>query len=107
MYSLSTDEPEAVRHEPTWHFLTNHSHVLLSISTDPDITVRELAQRVGITERAVIRIIGELDDDGYLERTREGRRNHYTIHPDLPLRHRVEAHCSVGDLIEMFQAGLR
>ena len=87
-----------------WHFLTNHSHILLCLSENPDLTVRELAQQVGITERAVMRIIGELDDAGVLERTREGRRNHYTIDEDLPLRHPIEAHCTVGDLIRMFQS---
>ncbi len=90
----------------SWSFLTNHSHVLLCISEDPDITVRDLAIRVGITERAVMRIIGELDEGGVLERTREGRRNHYTIHDDLPLRHPVEEHCTVGDLIRMFRQTL-
>lgn len=88
----------------SWHFLTNHAHVLLSIAEDPDVTVRDLASRVGITERAVIRIIGELDNEGFVDRERHGRNNHYTIHPELPLRHPVEAHCSVGDLIEMVQA---
>jgi DNA-binding transcriptional ArsR family regulator len=86
-----------------WHFLTNHAHVLLCISQDPDMTVRELAQQVGITERAVMRIIGDLDDAGVIDRTREGRRNHYEINDDLPLRHPVEDHCTVGDLIKMFQ----
>jgi len=90
----------------TWHFLTNHSHVLLCISDDPDITVRDLAHEIGITERAVMRIIGELDDAGVIERTREGRRNHYEIHRDLHLRHPVEAHCTVGDLIRMFRLRL-
>jgi DNA-binding transcriptional ArsR family regulator len=89
----------------TWHFLSNHAHVLLSLSGDPDLTVRELSQRVGITERAVMRIIGDLDEGGYIDRVREGRNNHYTLHPDLPLRHPVEAHCSVGNLIEMFRRG--
>jgi len=88
---------------PTWSFLTNHSHVLLCISDDPDITVRDLARLVGITERAVMRIIGELDEGGVITRTREGRRNHYTITGDLPLRHPVEAHCTVDDLILMFK----
>lgn len=88
---------------PTWHFLSNHAHVLISIAVDPDLTVRELAQHIGITERAVIRIIGELDEGGFLERTREGRRNHYEVHLDRPLRHPVEAHCTVGDLVQMHQ----
>ena len=86
-----------------WHFLTNHAHVLLCISEHPDITIRELATTVGITERAVMRIVGELDDGGIIARTREGRRNHYTINPDVHLKHPVEAHCTVGDLIQMFQ----
>lgn len=87
----------------SWHFLTNHAHVLLCISEDPDITVRELALRVDITERAVMRIIGDLDDAGVIDRSREGRRNHYTIHPEHHLHHPIEAHCSVGDLIHMFR----
>ena len=91
---------------PTWSFLTNHSHVLLCISEDPDMTVRDLALRVGITERAVMRIIGELDDGGVLERTREGRRNHYEINEEMPLRHPVEQHCTVGDLIRRFRQTL-
>jgi DNA-binding MarR family transcriptional regulator len=95
-----------VSERSSWHFLTNHSHTLLSISDDPDITVRELARRVGITERAVMRIIGELDDAEIIERTREGRRNHYTIHADRQLRHPVESHCTVGDLIGMFRRTL-
>ena len=86
-----------------WTFLTNHGHVLLCISDDADITVRELARRVGITERAVMRIIGELDRAGVVERAREGRRNHYRIHLDEPLRHPLEAHCTVRDLIQMYQ----
>jgi len=89
----------------TWHFLTNHSHILLCISENADITVRDLAHRVGITERAVMRIIGELDEAGVIERTREGRRNHYTIDPARQLRHAVESHCTVGDLIQMFRRG--
>lgn len=92
-----------MRPSSTWHFLTNHAHVLLCIAEDPDLTVRTLAQRIGITERAVMRIIGELDADGYLDRTREGRRNHYEIREDLPLRHQIESHCSVGDLVRMYR----
>ena len=90
----------------TWSFLTNHAHVLMCVSEDPDITVRDLALQVGITERAVMRIIGELDDAGVLDRTREGRRNHYEINQELHLRHPVEDHCTVGDLIRMFQQTL-
>lgn len=90
----------------TWSFLSNHTHVLLCISEDADITVRELALRVGITERAVMRIVGELDEAGAIERRREGRRNRYTVNHDLPLRHPVEQHCTIGDLIRMFKQTL-
>ncbi len=85
----------------SWTFFTNHGHVLLCLAADPDMTVRELARRVGITERAAIRIIGELEAGGVLTRTREGRRNHYTINESAPLRHELEEHCAVGDLIRM------
>lgn len=87
----------------TWHFLTNHAHVLLSIAQNPDITVRELAMNVSITERAVMRIIGELDAGGALSRERDGRRNHYTVNRDHALHHPIEEHCTVGDLIDMFE----
>ena len=87
--------------DSTWTFFTNHGHVLICLASDPDMTVREVAQHVGITERAVIRIIGELEDGGVLERTREGRRNHYTINAGAHLRHALEQHCVVGDLIRM------
>ena len=87
--------------QSTWTFFTNHGHVLLCLATDPDSTVREVAAQVGITERATIRIIGELEDGGVLERTREGRRNHYTINRAAPLRHELEKHRKVGDLIRL------
>ena len=85
----------------SWTFITNHGHVLLCLAHDPDLTVREVAQLVGITERAVIRIIGELEEGGVIERTREGRRNHYTINKDAPLRHELEKHRAVGDLVRL------
>ena len=90
-----------------WTFITNHGHVLLCLATDPDMTVREVALRVGITERAVVRIVGELEAGGVLERSREGRRNHYTINRSAPLRHELEQHRSVGDLIRMVGARKR
>ncbi len=85
--------------KPRWTFLTNHAHVLVCISADGDLRGRDIAARVGITERAVQAIIADLESDGYLTRTREGRRNHYQVHPDLPLRHPLEAHHRVADLL--------
>jgi DNA-binding Lrp family transcriptional regulator len=74
---------------------------MLCLAASGDLTVREIALKVGITERAVIRIIGELEEGGVLVRVREGRRNNYTINEDAPLRHELERHRTVGDLIRL------
>jgi DNA-binding MarR family transcriptional regulator len=84
-----------------WTFLTNHSHVLLCLAEDPEARMRDVAERVGITERAVQRIVSELEAAGYLVRTREGRRNHYQVRGDLPLRHPVERHRNLDALIAL------
>ncbi|HEU5458820.1 MAG TPA: winged helix-turn-helix domain-containing protein [Terracidiphilus sp.] len=86
---------------PTWTFMTNHSHVLLCIAEDPEARMRDMALRVGITERAVQRIIDDLAECGYLVVEREGRRNRYQVVEKMPLRHPVEAHCEVAGLIEL------
>lgn len=83
----------------TWTFLTNHSHVLLCIAEEPEARMRDVAERVGITERAVQRIIDDLAEAGYLLVQREGRRNRYQVVENLPLRHPVEEHCKVAGLI--------
>jgi Mn-dependent DtxR family transcriptional regulator len=82
-----------------WTFLTNHAHVLVCIADEPDARGRDIAARVGITERAAQAIVADLAADGYLTRTREGRRNRYEIHHDAPLRHPLESHRTVGDLL--------
>lgn len=84
-----------------WTFLTNHAHVLILLSKSPEMVLREVAVRVGITERAVQRIIADLERDGFLEREKVGRRNAYRISPDRSLRHPIESHRSIRDLIEM------
>ena len=84
---------------PTWTFLSNHGHVLVCIARDPNMRVREIAQSVGITERAVQRILGELDQAGVIDRTRQGRRTHYEINERLPLRHPIESQHSIGELV--------
>ena len=83
----------------SWTFLTNHGQVLLAIATAPDSTERQIALRVGITERAVQRIIADLEAEGYLHRVREGRRNHYSLQPELPLRHQLSRHIPIGELL--------
>ena len=65
---------------PTWTFLSNHAHVLLLLAKDPEIRLRDVANQVGITERAVQRIVADLEADRYIERERQGRRNHYRVH---------------------------
>ncbi len=82
-----------------WTFLTNHAHVLVCVAEEPDARGRDIATRVGITERAAQAIVADLVADGYVTRTREGRRNRYEIHPDAPLRHPLEAHHTVGELL--------
>jgi len=82
-----------------WTFLTNHGRVLVHIAKHPRITTREIAQEAGITERAIQKIIAELEAGGYVARHREGRRNRYTVHPELPMRHRMEHEYAVGGLL--------
>ena len=93
--------------DPSWTFLSNHAYVLISIAAEPEIRMRDVATRVGITERAVQRIVAELEAGGYLKITREGRRNRYEVKDDLPLRHPVEAHRTVGDLVGLGLEGKR
>ncbi len=82
-----------------WTFLTNHAHVLFCIAQDPEVRLRDVAARVGITERAVQRIVTDLEGEGYLVVSKEGRRNRYEVRQDLPLRHPIERHRSVRALI--------
>ncbi len=82
-----------------WTFFTNHAHVLLCLAKDPEMRLRDVGALVGITERAIQKIISELEAGGVLERERQGRRNVYRILAQLPLRHPVESHCTVEGLI--------
>lgn len=84
-----------------WTFLTNHAHVLLSIAADPGTRLRDVAEKVGITERAAQRIVADLVEAGYLISTKEGRRNRYRIDAALPLRHPIERHNQVAMLLTM------
>lgn len=87
-----------------WTFLTNHSHVLICLFRDPLARVRDIAVQVGITERAVQRIVADLEEAGVITRQRAGRRNQYEIHSESRLRHPVEAQCTIGDLIGLVAA---
>jgi len=88
----------------TWTFFSNHSHVLFYIAGHPDARMREIADAVGITERAAQRIVAELEAEGYLVAEKVGRRNRYAINPEKALRHPVEQHRTVGDLLRVLTA---
>lgn len=91
-----------LRH-PDWTFLSNHTHVLHCIFLWPDIRIRDIAAKVLITERAVQRIVVDLEQGGYLKRERVGRQNHYRLKPGLNLRHPLEDHVQVGRLLAVLQ----
>ncbi|GEO34146.1 helix-turn-helix transcriptional regulator [Cellulomonas aerilata] len=85
-----------------WTFLTNHAHLLLAVARDPDVRVHDLAGVVGISERAALMILEDLEHAGYLERQRIGRRNRYTVHPHRPFRHPTTAAHDVDELLAIF-----
>lgn len=87
-----------------WTYLTNHAHVLILLARNASSTMREVADAVGITERAVQRIVRELVEAGVLERSRKGRRNIYTVDTKLTLRHPLESHCTVADMLALVNA---
>jgi DNA-binding MarR family transcriptional regulator len=89
-------EPEA-----SWTFLTNHAHVLLAIAAEPEIRIRDIAAEVGITERAAHRIVSDLEEAGYLQVMKVGRRNEYIVRRELPLRHPAERHHRIGELLKV------
>lgn len=84
-----------------WTFLSNHAHVLVCLAQDPDARLRDVAQSVGITERAVQKIVNDLEQAGVLERERAGRRNSYRLNLEAPLRHALESHQTVGVLLSL------
>ncbi len=83
-----------------WTFLTNHAHVLILLSRNPSMVLREVAAQVGITERAVQRIVADLEEECFIEREKVGRQNHYRILEDKSLRHPIESHRTVADLFQ-------
>ena len=83
-----------------WTFLSNHSHVLYLINSNPNITIRDMTIKVGITERAVLNILSDLTETAYLTVTKVGRNNQYIINKDKKLRHPIEEHCTVTDFFD-------
>jgi DNA-binding MarR family transcriptional regulator len=85
----------------SWRFVTNHTQVLLCISRDGDVRLRDVAERVGITERAAQRIVADLVEAGFVERKKIGRRNHYAIDRRAKMRHPAQVHQEIGDLLDL------
>lgn len=94
---------EVVKKGSKWSFLTNHTHVLVCLSRDSSLTVRTLALQIGVTERSVQRILAELEDDGVVKRSKEGRQNIYQINTAFQLRHHLERHQTVGNLLGLLK----
>lgn len=95
----------ATKSDTHWTFLTNHAHVLLCIARNPEYRLRDIADVVGITERAVHRIVSDLTEGGFIDVKRDGRCNVYVMHPEKNLRHPIEAHRQVADLIRLIEGG--
>jgi DNA-binding IclR family transcriptional regulator len=86
-----------------WTFVTSHTQVLLCLARDPNVRMRDVAETVGITERAAQRILGDLVEAGYVERERIGRRNHYTVNAALAMRHSSQRNLEIGQLLDLLQ----
>ena len=93
--------------DPDWTFLSNYAHVLVCLAENPEARLRDVAERVGITERSAQRLISHLDDAGILTRVRHGRRNSYFIDTAAHLRHPIEEDCTVGELLTLILSSAR
>ena len=83
-----------------WTFFSNYAHVLVCLAENPHVRLRDVAERVGITERTAMRLVSQLDEADILRRVKEGRRNYYLIDTAKHLRHPIESHCTVGELLQ-------
>jgi DNA-binding MarR family transcriptional regulator len=101
MTYITNSEEFSGKSDQNWTFLTNHSHVLVCVWRNPLITTREIAVMVGITERSVQRIIRELSESQIITTQKDGRKNRYAIDPTRMLRHPLESHRSVADLLRL------
>jgi len=93
--------PMSKRDALPWTYLTNHTHVLVCLAKNPDLVLRQVALTIGITERAVQRIVADLERAGALTRIKEGRRNRYRINFEARLRHSMESHLTIGQFLDL------
>jgi DNA-binding MarR family transcriptional regulator len=99
----SRDSEDPIDHvSGRWTFLTNHAHVLVMLAENPSMILRDVASAIGITERAVQKIIADLEGEGFIEREKVGRQNHYRINREGHLKHPAESHRTIGDLLRIF-----
>lgn len=91
------------RGDTGWTFLTNHTHVIVCLAREPDLRIRDLAAKIGITERAVQRILAELEGSGAIAKSREGRRNRYAVNMSYRLRHPLESDCDLAHLLKVLR----
>ena len=94
-----SDTRECILGHVSWTFLTNHGQVLLCIARDPAVRMRDIAEQVQITERSAQKIVGDLVQEGYVERRKVGRRNEYVVHRDVPMRHQMTRDHDVGEIL--------
>lgn len=100
---MAAEGPDEHAAQNSWTFLTHHAHVLLEVAANQDAAIREIAASVGISTRQTKTILNDLDAAGYLDRERRGRRNHYVLHPERPLRHPTNSDHTVADLVNALQ----
>ena len=99
---MHDDDSPAAAPTRSWTLLTNHARLLLLIGRNPDARLRDLAEQAKITERAAQAIVRDLEEAGYVTRSRVGRRNTYVVHPEGRFRHPAEADHEIGELLTLF-----
>jgi DNA-binding MarR family transcriptional regulator len=100
---MSTKENSAENNTKPWRFVTNHTQVLLCIARDPDTRLRDIAETVGITERAVQRIVADLMESGFVSRDRVGRRSRYTLNREARMRHPAQFDHEIGEMLDLLE----
>jgi DNA-binding MarR family transcriptional regulator len=83
-----------------WTFLSHHAHVLLALTENPNLTIEEMAKIANLTTRSIVNVLKDLEDGGYLVKTKEGRNNRYEINLSAKLRHSTSGGHTVGELIK-------
>ncbi len=102
MAKIKKNKLSTASNTKNWNFFSNHGHAIILLHLNPDLTVREMAQKIGITERALISILTDLKEHGCLKIKKEGRRNIYEIDGQSHFRHSIEAHLSIGSVLKLF-----